>query len=112
MAAWVAIGGSDTENLTSYADSATISKSGDMVKMWSLLDYETAQVSEGKTFMSIKAQFEYDCKEGRERILCYFWHSGNMGGGDVVTINSEPLDWSPVPLGAVTETLWRLACGK
>lgn len=62
-AEWVEVGGSDTENFTSYADPATIRKSDNMVMMWSLLDYDTAHVHEGKTYLSIKAQFEYDCKD-------------------------------------------------
>jgi hypothetical protein len=111
-AAWVAIGGSDTGSITSYADRSTIHRAGNKVKMWSLLDYETSQVRAGKTYMSIKAQFEYDCKKDRQRILYYSWHSENMGGGAIVISNTEPSDWSPVPLGAVAENLWKLACEK
>jgi hypothetical protein len=111
-AAWEAIGGNDIETVTSYADLATIHKSGNMVKMWSLLDYETARVRVGKVYRSIKAEFEYNCKEDRQRVLSYSWHSENMGGGAIVISNTEPSDWSPIPLGAVAETLWRLACEK
>lgn len=120
VASWVEIGHSDA--YTAYADPATIRKSGDRVKMWSLYDYKKALVSHGgdkKPYLSQKTQYEYDCKQGQKRMLAYSLHSGNMGTGDVVVRNSEPYKeigdsekWWPVVPESMAQSVWKYACGK
>lgn len=105
-AEWVEVGGN--EAITTYADPATISKAGDMVRMWSLGDRKTPH----DRYMSFREQYEYDCKEERVRRLDTFFHSGNMGAGAVVYANSDPLNWRPVGPGTVAGSLWIFACSK
>lgn len=109
-AAWTAVGSSDPSTL--YADPATISKAGDMVKMWDLLDFKTAQVMEGFRYMSSKTLSEYDCREERARMLYFSWHSEHMGGGQIVNTDFDPAKWEPVLPRSGVEKLWKLACGK
>jgi hypothetical protein len=102
-----------TENITTYADPATIRRAGDMVKMWHLYDYKTVRAPDGiKPYMSIRVQAEYDCKEVRARLLSGFFHSGNMAGGEIVYIGSDPGTWTPIPPNTIMETLWKIACGR
>ncbi|MBI3527215.1 MAG: hypothetical protein HY067_04530 [Betaproteobacteria bacterium] len=110
-AEWVQVGGN--ESSTSYADPATIRKTGDMVKMWNLLDFKTAQARPyGTPYLSQKTQQEYDCKEGRARIIDLLRYSENMGTGEITSSESDSGKWEPVPPGTVSEALWELACDK
>jgi len=110
-AEWAEVGGNET--IASYADPATILKNGDMVTMWTLFDLKTAGVSAaGKAFLSSKSKNEFDCRRKRRRILYFSWHSGNMGGGELVASSLDPDKWAPVARGTVREALWKFACGK
>src|ERR1700675_4391658 len=82
-AEWVLAGRNVATTL--YTDPATVRKAGNMVKMWELIDLKTAQFStEGRPYMSSTSQSEYDCKEGRTRILYFTLHSENLGRGETV----------------------------
>ena len=112
-AAWVEVGSDETT--TVYADPATILTAGNMVKMWHLLDFKTVTVPPGGKhymYMSSKSQTEYDCKEGRARVLFFSWYSGNMGQGKVVYSTRKPGKWEPVPSESAIELLWNIACGN
>jgi hypothetical protein len=112
MAEWSAI--ATAAGRIYYTNPNTIRKSGNKVKMWSLIDYNLVQeVSADIKFLSQKSQQEYDCKEEQRRTLYFSWHTGNMGKGDVTYIDNKPDNkWSPVPPESTDETLWKFACGK
>lgn len=108
---WVVVNLSD-DGMVAYADPATIRKSGNMVRMWNLMDFKTAELMGDRGFLSQKSQQEYDCKNERIRLIYFTWHSGNMGKGNVVHTVNRTTDWHPVSPGSINEDLWRLACGK
>lgn len=110
VAEWIGV--SENDDFTGYADIATISKAGNKVKMWGLVDYRAAQVSPDGQFLSSKSQAEYDCKEKQRRVLAFSWFSGNMEDGEVIHSNSDPGRWMPVAGVSLWETLWKKACGK
>ena len=111
VAEWVEVGGNETT--TTYADPATIRKTGNMVKMWHLLDYTKARGIEAhKPHLSVKMQDEYDCKQERTRTIALSLHSGNMGEGEVLGTSTDPGKWQPVSPDTLVETLWEFACGK
>ncbi len=114
MAEWVGVGRSvEAEGVTLYANPTTIRKSGNMVKMWRLIDYKTAKDAAGKQYMSTKRQDEYDCKEERLRIISLVAYSKNMGKGKVVgTADNKLYDWFPVTPDSLEEIIWEYACGK
>ncbi len=109
-AEWVEVGSND--NVTSYADPATIRKVGNKVKVWELVDFKTVQGSTGFQFNSAKVQTQYDSKEEQTRILYATFHSENMGGGDVVLTHNNAAKWAPVTPDSVDEAMWKIACGK
>ena len=112
-AEWVEVRGPESETFTVYADSATIRKVGTVVKMWSLYDYKALHVTPVLSpYMSMTKQYEYDCKEERQRTLFWSSYSGQMSRGIVVQTDTDPNNWSPVAPGTVGEQLWQLACGK
>ena len=108
-AGWVAVSG--TDRFITFADPATISKAGDTVKMWDLLDYKAPREVEGIRYLSQKSQSEYNCREQLTRPLVLFLHSKMMGSGEAVFNSSTPDDWRRVAPGSVNEALLKYACG-
>jgi hypothetical protein len=109
-AEWTLIGpsgGSEAKYFVTYADYATIRKTGNKVKMWVLFNYPTAQSApQGKTYLSQKSHEEYDCKEETERTLYLVFLSGPMGTGDPIsTTDSLGVKPSPVVPRSVGEAL-------
>jgi hypothetical protein len=108
-AEWVKVSASDDKAVTVYADPDTIRRKGNLVKLWSLVDYKTIQTYSGGSVLSAKGQSEYDCEEERTRVLGGITFSGNMGRGEVVARHSEKEQWVPVSIG---QLMWKLACAK
>ena len=83
------------------------------MKMWSLDDHKTAgSVIGAPSFMSVRALYEYDCKQEQSRSLSLSFHDGNMGEGKVLLSYTEPNKWVPVAPGSVGKAVWTIACGK
>jgi len=111
MAQWVGI--ATTHGSIYYANPSTIRKSGNKVKVWTLIDFNSVQEDSGDKYLSSKSQEEYDCKEEQIRLLYFSWHSENMGKGEVVyTENKLAMVWRPVSPESVGRTMWKFACGK
>lgn len=109
-AEWVQVG--STEIGTIFANPATIRKTGNLVKMWRMADFKTADKIGGKQYLSEKTRYEYDCTEDRMRVLDTIFHAGNMGKGAVVHANSSQQQWQSVPPETFGEALWKFACTK
>ncbi len=108
---WIAVGSSG--GASTYADSAYLRKVGDIVTMWGLVDNKTArQSAPGKPYMSVRAQFKYDCKEEKVQMLYRSFHSGNMATGEIVNSNSYNEYWKPIPPDNFAGALWHFACAK
>ena len=112
MAKWVSVG--QTEHETYYVNKATIHKSGNTVKMWSLIDYKAAQhTSDGELYLSSKSQTEYDCEDSRMRILKAIWSSGYMGTKyAVMSRSNKNEEWTQVVPDSPDALLRTIACGK
>lgn len=110
MAEWVRVAG-NAEG-TTYADPSSISKNGNMAKMWVLNDFKTA-MAEGnaKPYLSMKRHQEYDCKAGQLRSLAITVHTGSMGGGSMVHSGADDMQWLPIRSGSIREATWKFACG-
>ena len=98
--------------ITVYVDRVSISKTGNVVKMLTLVDFKAAQGKAKSKFLSQKEQGEYDCKEEKIRIVTFSQSNKNMGAGEVVFSGSVPSKWMPVAPGSANEVLWEIACGK
>jgi hypothetical protein len=110
-AEWVAIGYSESlGGYTVYVDPDTIRRNGDLVKVWALTDYSTIQTVADTSFLSSKAQNEFDCAEERQRELAVTWFSGNMGNGNGVWNTTDETKWRPVAPGSVGQGVWKFAC--
>ena len=102
----------ESDDSITYVDRTTIRRNGNFVKMWRLADYKKAEVVEGKSDLSSRAQDEYDCAEERMRRLALTAFSGQMGSGAVNYTDSDTQKWAPVAPRSIREILWKIACGK
>ena len=109
-AGWTDVG--ENDGLIQYVDLATIRRNGNLVKMWYLTDFKTVRTISGKSYLSSKAQSEYNCKEESSRTLALTWFDGKMGRGKVVFAYSDPDKWEPIQPESIGEVLWKVACGK
>lgn len=108
QAAWNLVTSNEEANI--YADTSTISKSVNIVKMWDITDFK--QKIAAANHASIKSQREYDCKDKKNRALSYATMSKNMAGGAVVKSSNFARPWAPVFSGGVVGALWAAACAK
>lgn len=111
-AEWVKVSESDEAGKTVYADTATIRRNSNLVKMWQFYDYKTVQTVGGNRFLTAKEQWEFDCAEERGRVVARKEFSGNMGSGTMVSTNSQVGKWTPNMPGSTNQTVWEIACGK
>ena len=112
-AKWVELGSLPANGgLDIYSDPVTMRRSGDLVQMWEMWDFKTTQVIAAARVLSVKNQYEYDCKSARRRMLSTAGFSGHMGKGAVVGSGNAPEAWGPVGSGNYMEELWKVACGK
>lgn len=113
LAEWAYVGSAD--DFDTYADKTTIRKNGNLVKMWGLRDYKTVQKNandaEGKEYLSIAYQQEYNCDEEQSRPLSLSYYSKNMGDGSVVYSQVYTGIWQPSVPRSVGQSIWIVACG-
>jgi len=110
-AEWMSLGTSDS-GTTVYADPVTIRREGDLVKMVVLFDFKTKQTKADVSFLSAKAQMEYDCVGQRFEGLAVTYFSGNMGNGNLLDRSSGKGKWIRISRDSLDQALWKLACDK
>ena len=103
----VANGGMDI-----YVAPATIRRSGDKTRMLGLWDFKTRKVIEGKAFLSVRNEYEYDCARARQRMLTTTGFAGPMGKGAIVESSHDPLPWEPVGSSGPAFEHWQVACKR
>ena len=109
-AEWLELSGDD--RVTTYTDATTIQRTGDLVRMWELLNFQTLQESRNPYF-SLKAVREYDCTLEQSRIISLYSYSGQMGTGEMVgSYLEDEVKWEPVMPGSLGQDVWKIACGK
>jgi hypothetical protein len=103
------------DGTTVYVNPDTIRRKVEMVTMWALIDFKTAEtIGDNQSFLSTKEKLEYDCDGERGRLLSFTHFSDNMGTGKVVYTDEGEgeVRWEPVAPRTVAQALWKLACGK
>jgi hypothetical protein len=97
---------------TVYVNNSTIRRDGDVVKMWSLVDFTHPKKITNKSYMSVRSQDEYDCKGRQSRSLHYSFFAGNMGSEEVAVKSAQPTDWYPIEPDVLVKILFNAACKK
>jgi hypothetical protein len=93
-----------------YADPATLKRSGDVAAMWSVRDYQDFQRMVEVGYFSHKTLAEYDCRQKRSRGLSTSLHEGHMGEGKAIYADETAHDWEEVVPETEGEALWKAAC--
>jgi hypothetical protein len=110
LADWVRIRSDGT--VTVLADSGSLSRSGDMATMWSMINHaKPRKTDEGEEYLSSRQRLEYDCADKLSRRLEFDRYSDLSGLGRAVYSNKNASAWSPVVPGTVAGELLRFACG-
>ncbi len=110
FADWVVV--DETSLGKTYVNPGTISKSGDLVKLWELIDFKKAQEYSGESFFSFTSEVQYDCARKSFQTLKTAGISGHMATGSLVASGSGSRQWQPVAGGTSAERSWRFVCGK
>jgi hypothetical protein len=110
-AEWMSLG-SNESGTTVYADPVTMRREGDLVKMLVLFDFKRKQTKVDISYLSAKAEMEYDCAEQRFEGHVVLYYSGNMGNGQLLDRSSGKGRWLRASPGSLDHDLWKLACGK
>jgi len=103
-AEWVEAGRHDNFDLfiiTAYADPTSIQKTGNIVKMRVLMEYQPTEIVNGKEqrLAIVKAESVEVTQGGFDR-------KNKLSGA------SDTHDWAPVTPDSMDEGLWKIACGK
>lgn len=110
LADWVRIRSDGTVSV--LADSGSVSRSGDMATMWSMINYTTPRkTDDGEEYLSSRQRLEYDCTDKLSRRLEFDRYSDLSGLGRAVYSNKNASAWSPVVPGSVAGELFKFACG-
>lgn len=113
MAEWFIVGeSSGKQGAIDFIDPASVRWSDDKATLWRLDDFKSAQTDASGTYLSLKSQSEYYCKDDEPKIrsLASSEYSGNMATGDLLHSEDTPGSWSPVIPGSLDQTLWNKAC--
>ena len=97
---------------TLYVNLTTIQRDENLVKMWSMSDYNLTQYSHfKKPYRSIKSQAEYDCNEKTRRTVSITYYSGKKSKGEVVYSNAYfDKPWLKVAQSSSEGLEWEIAC--
>jgi len=109
FAGWVEL--VSDQNSTEFLNLETAVRTDDLVKMWSMSDFKTAQVvGKGEQFKSLKSLREYDCEHHKERSISLIYYTESMGMGHVVFFYPSQGDWKSIEDDALVSMLHRSAC--
>lgn len=107
-AEWVAVG-ETKKNANGYIDPATISKNGNFRKVWQLQDLK----ERGKDgAMSRRVLWEYDCNEGRDRMLSISTYSEPMARGNSLSEFDPGESWSHITPNTHSAIIIKIVCAK
>ncbi len=102
----------DAPDSKGYYDPTTSVRSGNLVRVWELLDLSEAQVIDGYPYTSTISLSEFDCEQRMFRGLQISFYTGRMGGGKSHGVVQLPGRWRHASPGSVGAKLLTLACQR
>lgn len=108
-AGWVQMS-SEGANSVMYVDPDTIKIDGQLRRVVEMHDLKVPDKSRGNRSTAVLS--EYDCKEGRIRLLQEEYFSGQMGTGERMGSMTEPTDWFSLAPGTRGWNLLRFICSR
>ena len=111
MAQWLKAFTSEDNAIVFYAAPSSKESTGvDKATIWVLNDFNAAQSIDSKLYLSIVSETEYNCKDKQDRLLYSSYHSGNMGGKEVVHSVSANEPWAEIKTNSADAAIWEIAC--
>ena len=107
--AWLQMSSQDANSVT-YADPDTIKIDGQLRQVAELHDFKAPDKARGNR--STRVLSEYDCKEGRIRILQEDYFSGQMGEGKRLGGYEGPSAWIRIAPDTRGATLLKFVCSR
>ena len=109
-AEWEAI--ESAADVTVYINPASIQQQDHRAEMWALIDYKDPQMDKtGKQVLSDKLLYQFDCKAKTLAIVGSSAHAGPMASGEIININPDPPQLTPIAPGTLAYSMWQRACG-
>jgi len=108
-AGWVQMS-SEGANSVMYVDPDTIKIDGQLRRVVEMHDLKVPDKSRGNRSTAVLS--EYDCKEGRIRLLQEEYFSGQMGTGERMGSMTEPTDWFSLAPGTRGWNLLKFICSR
>ncbi len=93
-----------------YVDPTTKSRSGNVVRIWTLQDYQKPEVILGKPSYSDRVYQRFDCAERTNQILQETAFVGRMGTGESLGSSTKPGAKSFVAPGTAANSMLNFAC--
>ncbi len=103
------------DDFSLYIDKSTITRKGEIAKIWVLMDYFEEQTSSGKKFKSVIIRDAYNCVEELMTLAGSAKYSGVMGTGKVVESYADKENnqkWELVLPRSNGEKMLKMLCGK
>lgn len=113
MAQWILV--DSDKKAYNYFNTESSHKTGDTIEIEFLSDLISPEnVAGSSSFMSVKALYEFNCKQGQSRTVEMYWYSGNMGTGKLIhsEINNKSSRWHESIAGTFDADYYFVACGK
>lgn len=97
---------------TVYVEPDTMRREGNLVTIWQLIDFKWMQgnLNRSHRFLSTKTHKQFDCAEGRVRLLAFTEFSRPMGTGIPANGYVDKDTWLPVEANSVNQALMEVAC--
>ncbi|HEY9035293.1 MAG TPA: surface-adhesin E family protein [Pseudomonadales bacterium] len=107
---WEAI--ESAADVTVYIDPASIRQRDHRAEMWALIDYKNPQMDKtGKQVLSDKLLYQFDCQAKTLAVVGSSAHAGPMASGEIININPDPPQLTPIEAGTLAYSMWKRACG-
>jgi len=95
-----------------YIARSTIRMSGTRAEMVDLYDFKQAHAFQGRSFLSARNQYEYDCGLSRRRLMSTAGFAGHMAQGAVVASDGAATAWEEVGTSGPLHEMWKVACTR
>lgn len=107
-ARWQEIGSDDISKTS--VDVASIARTGDVVELWSLWNYDEPQSIDGPKFLSVKSKSLFNCSKRTAADADYAMYSERNGLGRIIYESSDLLDFKTPGEGSKSALLMKFAC--
>jgi hypothetical protein len=109
QAQWVLVT-PDIDGDNYYTEPTTKKRTGNIVRMWELVDFKKPKAFADKTYSSERVYWQYDCSEGTRQYLQSHGYSGQMGAGEMIGTTTQAGVKFFVPPNTAAEALLNFAC--